>query len=51
VVFTDHDVSKDRDALHEMVKKSNQLGVPVIDVNGTIVIGFDRETLMKLLGL
>jgi glutaredoxin 3 len=35
----------------EMVRKSGQMGVPVIDVNGQIVIGFDRDNLQKLLGL
>jgi glutaredoxin 3 len=34
-----------------MVRKSGQMGVPVIDVNGQIVIGFDQDNLQKLLGL
>ena len=34
-----------------MLEKSGQLGVPVTDVNGTIIVGFDREKLKKSLGL
>jgi len=33
----------------EMIKKSGQRGVPVIDINGNIVIGFDRERIDELL--
>jgi len=51
VAFTDHDVSKDKEALHEMVQKSQQLGVPVIDIDGKLTIGFDRDVLSKMLGL
>jgi len=32
-----------------MIKKSGQMGVPVIDVGGTVVIGFDKEQLETLL--
>lgn len=51
VAFTDHDVSKDKEALHDMVQKSKQLGVPVIDVDGELAIGFDRDALKKMLDL
>lgn len=44
-------VAVDREAATEMVRKSGQMGVPVIDVNGQIVIGFDRDNLQNLLGL
>lgn len=47
--FEDIDVSKDNAALDEMIKKSNQMGVPVLDINGEIVIGFDKEKINKLL--
>jgi glutaredoxin 3 len=33
-----------------MIRKSGQRGVPVIDIDGTIVVGFDREQLETLLG-
>lgn len=35
----------------EMIRKSGQRGVPVIDINGNIVIGFDQEKINSLLGL
>ena len=47
--FADIDVSKDEKALDEMVKKSGQLGVPVVDIDGEIIIGFDKERINKLL--
>lgn len=49
--FYDVDVSKDRKAAEEMVRKSGQMGVPVIDINGHIVVGFDRNKIDRLLGL
>jgi glutaredoxin-like YruB-family protein len=49
ITFEDVDVSKDRLAALEMIRKSGQRGVPVIDINGNIVVGFDRDTIDKLL--
>ncbi|MEK9180301.1 MAG: glutaredoxin domain-containing protein [Patescibacteria group bacterium] len=51
VEYEEFDVARDMKAREEMFKKSHQMGVPVIDVNGEIVVGFDREHLAKLLGL
>ena len=51
IEFEDIDVSKDEKAVEEMVKKSGQMGVPVIEINGTIVVGFDREQISKLLNI
>ena len=51
IVFEAIDVSEDREAANEMVKKSEQMGVPVAEVDGEIVIGFDKEKLKKLLGI
>lgn len=51
VEFEDFDVSQNEKALQEMVEKSGQFGVPVIDIDGEIVIGFDRERIEKLLNL
>lgn len=51
VSFFDFDVSKDKKALEEMVEKSGQWGVPVIDIDGEIIVGFDREKIEKLLNL
>ncbi|KKU34917.1 MAG: Glutaredoxin-like protein, YruB-family [Candidatus Wolfebacteria bacterium GW2011_GWC2_46_275] len=49
VEFVEKNVQTDHDAAKEMVEKTHQLGVPVIDVNGTIIIGFDREEIDKAL--
>ncbi|TSC76842.1 MAG: glutaredoxin-like protein [Parcubacteria group bacterium Gr01-1014_31] len=42
VPFTDVDVSVDAAKAEEMIEKSGQLGVPVLDIGGRIVIGFDQ---------
>ena len=49
VPFENIDVSEDKEAQKEMIEKSNQMGVPVIDVDGKILIGFDREALEEAL--
>lgn len=47
--FTDFDVSKDKTKADEMKKKSGQLGVPVIDIDGKIIVGFDIEKIEELI--
>lgn len=49
VAFTDRDVATDPTAVTEAVEKSGQMGVPVIDIDGEVVVGFDEATLKKLL--
>jgi glutaredoxin-like YruB-family protein len=49
VAFTDIDVSRDRAAAREMIAKSGQMGVPVIDIGGEIVVGFQPEVFEKLI--
>lgn len=49
--FVDVDVSQDEKALDEMIAKSGQMGVPVVDIEGQIVVGFDKETISKLLNI
>ena len=51
VDFEDIDVSADREKAKEMVEKSGQMGVPVIDVDGKIIVGFDQGKLQELLGM
>ena len=51
IPFRDVDVSEDHEAAVEMIRKSGQQGVPVADVNGQIIIGFDKEALKKALKL
>ena len=50
VEYKDVDVSRDRSAGEEMVRKSGQMGVPVIDIDGNILVGFRPEEFDKLLG-
>lgn len=45
VEFTDVDVSTDQKAAEEMVEKTGQMGVPVLDIDGEIIIGFDRDAI------
>jgi len=49
--FEDIDVSKDEKALNEMIEKSGQMGVPVVDIDGQIIVGFDREKISQLLNI
>ncbi|NTV90700.1 MAG: glutaredoxin family protein [Clostridiales bacterium] len=42
IPFEDIDVSVNREAAMEMVQKSGQRGVPVLDINGKIIVGFDQ---------
>jgi glutaredoxin-like YruB-family protein len=49
VKFTEYDVSRDQRKGEEMVHKSRQTGVPVIDFNGSIIVGFDRNRLDRLI--
>lgn len=50
IEFTDYNVAIDIDARRKMVEKSGQLGVPVIQVDDQIVVGFNRRKLDQLLG-
>lgn len=49
VPFEDIDVTRDRAAAVEMVQKSGQRGVPVIDMDGRIIVGFDQGTIDSLI--
>jgi len=49
--FTDIDVSKDQKAAEAMVKKSGQQGVPQTNINGQIIVGFDKQKINMLLGI
>lgn len=51
VAFTDYNVQTDLEKRQEMIEKSGQMGVPVIDVDGEIMVGFDRERLASLAGV
>ena len=47
--YAEYDVSKDIDKQKEMIDKTQQFGVPVIDIDGKIVIGLDRPKIEELL--
>lgn len=49
--FSEIDVSSNREAAMEMVKASGQTGVPVIDVNGKLIVGFNKNALKEALGI
>ncbi len=51
IPFQDIDVSKNQDKAQEMIEKSGQMGVPVLDINGTIIVGYDKEAIKKALKL
>jgi len=51
VPFENIDVGKDRETAKLMIQKSGQMGVPVIDIDGKIIIGFDKSAITKELGL
>ncbi len=51
VAYEEVDVTRDEVALHEMIEKSHQLGVPVIDINGEIFVGFNRGEIAKALNI
>ena len=51
IAYEGVDVSSDEAAQKEMIEKSGQMGVPVLDIDGKIVIGFDKEKIDKLLNI
>lgn len=51
VAYEDVDVSVDATAREEMVTKSGQLGVPVFDIDGQIVVGYNEKLISKMVGI
>ncbi|MCX8082877.1 MAG: NrdH-redoxin [bacterium] len=51
IEFINYDVGEDREKLEEMIRKSNQMGVPVIDIEGEIIVGFDKDRIRSVLGM
>ncbi len=51
VPFEDIDVSKDSKAAEDMIEKSGQMGVPVIEIGTEIIVGFDKARMKKALKL
>lgn len=51
IAFTDYNVASDLTKRQEMIQKSGQMGVPVIDIGGELVVGFDEDRLRELLNV
>lgn len=51
IEFEDIDVSKDQKAQDYMIQKSGQMGVPVVEIDGEMIVGFDREKISEILKL
>ena len=51
IQYAEHNVAVDMKAQEEMIAKSHQLGVPVIDIEGEIFVGFDKKGIAKALGV
>jgi glutaredoxin-like YruB-family protein len=49
IAYEDYDVGADSVKADEMVKKSGQMGMPVIDIEGEIIVGFDKEKIKQAL--
>ena len=51
IAYANYDVGADQAKADEMVKKSGQMGVPVLDIDGKIIVGFNRDAIKQALGL
>ena len=51
IEFEDIDVSQNQEASKEMIEKSGQMGVPVVDIDGQMVVGFNKGKITKLLNI
>ena len=49
--FQNIDVSSNQQAVDDLMQKSGQMGVPVLDIEGEIIVGFDKEKIKIALGL
>jgi len=51
IQFEEIDVSSDQAKVQEMIEKSGQMGVPVIDIEGELIVGFDKDKIKEVLGI
>jgi glutaredoxin len=51
VMFENIDVGNNPQAAKEMTEKTGQMAVPVVDIDGKIMVGFDKEAISSELGL
>ena len=51
VAYSEYNVATDLEKRKEMIDKTGQMGVPVIDIDGEVVVGFDEDKLRSTLGI
>ena len=51
IEFEDIDLSQDEKTKEEIIKKTGQIGVPVVEIDGQYVVGFDKEKIFQLLNI
>ncbi len=51
IAYEERNVAVDADARREMIEKSGQMGVPVVEIDGQILVGFDQSGLSRLLDI
>ena len=49
ITYTDYDVSSNREKAKEMLQKTGQQGVPVIEIDGEAIVGFDKGRIEEML--
>lgn len=51
IAFTEHDVASDTEKRNEMIEKSGQRGVPVIQIGNDLIVGFNKPVISQLLSI
>ncbi|NCB12999.1 MAG: NrdH-redoxin, partial [Erysipelotrichia bacterium] len=51
IEFEEVDVSLNEEAAREMIMKTGQMGVPVVEIGEEVIVGFDRDKINQALGL
>jgi len=51
ISFDNYDVGTDKAKVEEMMQKTGQMGVPILDIGGEIIVGFDKERIKQALGI
>lgn len=51
IAYSEYNVAVDAEKRNDMIERSGQMGVPVIEIDGNLVVGFNKELISKLLGI
>ncbi|HHU81402.1 MAG TPA: NrdH-redoxin [Firmicutes bacterium] len=51
IKYDEINVATDKEGMEEMMSKSGQMSVPVVEIDDQMVVGFDRKKISELLGL